>query len=141
MQAISIHLMFLLILKCCITQTIFSNFNTSHVSINRLRGLLQSFDIIISIHLMFLLIGMPPYIHTDPRGISIHLMFLLIAILSRWSRQSGHFNTSHVSINLYGRERSAVGMRISIHLMFLLIGNAREKWELLTKFQYISCFY
>ena len=75
-------------------------FNTSHVSINRLDWITGTIAIIISIHLMFLLIGfssLPRHLH---HLISIHLMFLLIRypIRSRWIRNI-YFNTSHVSIN------------------------------------------
>ena len=54
--------------------------------------------------------------------ISIHLMFLLIKVpWHPFHRLQGHFNTSHVSINLFMRCNQRISCSISIHLMFLLI--------------------
>ena len=78
---ISIHLMFLLILTRCQLQNETENyFNTSHVSINRLFQNSKETFPGISIHLMFLLIGMPIYAEAIEEN----------------------FNTSHVSINPVG---------------------------------------
>ena len=55
------------------------NFNTSHVSINRMRPDAIQNKGGISIHLMFLLIMIPVLQKHQWRPISIHLMFPLIA--------------------------------------------------------------
>ena len=55
------------------------DFNTSHVSINLWSALLLFCPKVISIHLMFLLIGCAAGIHAFWILISIHLMFLLIS--------------------------------------------------------------
>ena len=118
---ISIHLMFLLIWG-----RIFRFFPKS-----------------ISIHLMFLLIKMVQHLLHFENTISIHLMFLLIPSRRCAQCSPGHFNTSHVSINLYthlptslelyyfntshvsiNRQKTPAAKLeklISIHLMFLLI--------------------
>ena len=75
------------------------NFNTSHVSINRHERSLKNLQSIISIHLMFLLIGYRRLCIAEMR----------------------HFNTSHVSINHYCNPLKSLDCTISIHLMFLLI--------------------
>ncbi len=76
------------------------DFNTSHVSINHLKSIIQIKIIRISIHLMFLLILVSGIAGNAAKEISIHLMFLLILF---WSRIFCVFAS------------------ISIHLMFLLI--------------------
>ena len=75
---ISIHLMFLLISNCWKRSTIGIHFNTSHVSINRVRTGADNRVCGISIHLMFLLILVPLERCATITSISIHLMFLLI---------------------------------------------------------------
>ena len=109
---ISIHLMFLLISLC--TRFMFMS-------------------IMISIHLMFLLIGMIPCKILERCHISIHLMFLLISFDVFTPQDVLHFNTSHVSINLIRESRMVGAHGISIHLMFLLIGNGDGKlksWDI-----------
>ena len=83
--------------------------------------------------------------------ISIHLMFLLIRILALYlskniyfntshvsinhnneneiTKELSDFNTSHVSINLFRATARAQPLKISIHLMFLLINDHREVRE------------
>ena len=138
---ISIHLMFLLITDVYFEFTHEVNFNTSHVSINRLSYRWKK----------------------QIKFISIHLMFLLI----RWKQQSKspycHFNTSHVSINRTSVKIPCSPSTISIHLMFLLILGMPIYAEAIEEisihlmflliypnllestgydiFQYISCFY
>ena len=97
---ISIHLMFLLILIAVQTVVNVLHFNTSHVSINPLIDHLLLRNSLISIHLMFLLIGTSGESPGTGLLISIHLMFLLI---------KAFLNPLHYCIH------------ISIHLMFLLI--------------------
>ena len=99
--SISIHLMFLLI--CCIGQRTADcgDFNTSHVSIN------------------------PADPDQEP-GLRLHFNTSHVSI-NRLMRidQNGpnyHFNTSHVSINPQRIMSLTYSIRISIHLMFLLIG-------------------
>ena len=119
------------------------------------------------------------------RKISIHLMFLLIGITLETTCLSCYFNTSHVSINRKAAEDDLLDIRyfntshvsinrkkatsgkktiaISIHLMFLLIRQTRKQpmpimlisihlmfllivadiraYLGITAFQYISCFY
>ena len=76
----------------------------------------------ISIHLMFLLIALPPspgcpLVHFNTSHVSINRLMRI--------DQNGpnyHFNTSHVSINPQRIMSLTYSIRISIHLMFLLIG-------------------
>ena len=140
-ERISIHLMFLLIRVC------FGG-RKWHT---------------ISIHLMFLLIALPPspgcpLVHFNTSHVSINRLMRI--------DQNGpnyHFNTSHVSINPQRIMSLTYSIRISIHLMFLLIWRVHHictcRWcisihlmfllirkkELyalpLPAFQYISCFY
>ncbi len=99
-RIVSIHLMLLLICcggcqspRCC------CGFNTSHVTINPFRWVLELFYINVSIHLMLLLILMK-HIYPLLCGIvSIHLMLLLIAEYTTVKDAESCFNTSHVTIN------------------------------------------
>ena len=123
------------------------HFNTSHVSINHNRRTDWIERKSISIHLMFLLIGLHRvmqkrqhnfntshasinqasetasclfYCHFNTSHVSINLCDFVCA------RLAGHyFNTSHVSINLFPAGDSAPCSPISIHLMFLLILSRR----------------
>ena len=139
---ISIHLMFLLIIRTPNTRRQCIYFNTSHVSINPIEGGIGSIPIAISIHLMFLLIGYVPQYHRKAHKISIHLMFLLIS-----GRACGTGNKYLISIHLmFLLIQNAEGIQgnhriISIHLMFLLIHPAGFLRLLSFLFQYISCFY
>ena len=133
---------------------------------------------------MFLLIGDAFRMHLSKNVISIHLMFLLIYTNKMMVYLVAHFNTSHVSINQRKRKgenymneyfnTSHVSInqriywgncgwpRISIHLMFLLIGICNKSTYRIPDFntshvsinrntalsslpapafQYISCFY
>ncbi len=140
-EAISIHLMFLLIGSGSLPKFLDANFNTSHVSINRVPSAITAFCFWkfntshvsinrgssrtsqqhrkISIHLMFLLIR--DSLEAALLGkISIHLMFLLI------TPQPIKTSTSST---------------ISIHLMFLLIIVYPQIAVTGLGFQYISCFY
>ena len=81
-RRISIHLMFLLIFTIPaieISAPIY--FNTSHVSINRIRDDALEAEYVISIHLMFLLIGVWDLHNIPDEEISIHLMLLLILLM------------------------------------------------------------
>ena len=113
--------MFLLIGLDGIRQDICQHFNTSHVSINRIRDDALEAEYVISIHLMFLLIGVWDLHNIPDEEISIHLMFLLIVFVVLKGVYELHFNTSHVSINR--RDTGA--------------GGTLDGYE----FQYISCFY
>ena len=87
----------------------------------------------ISIHLMFLLISLCTRFMFMSIMISIHLMFLLISFDVFTPQDVLHFNTSHVSINLIRESRMVGAHGISIHLMFLLIGNGDGKlksWDI-----------
>ena len=60
-------------------------------------------------------------------------MFLLISFDVFTPQDVLHFNTSHVSINLIRESRMVGAHGISIHLMFLLIGNGDGKlksWDI-----------
>ena len=119
-EAISIHLMFLLISGQRMHYRIKSNyFNTSHVSINRKSGgqdhSRRNFNTShVSINHRFFKAD------CSILYISIHLMFLLIVCRGHSAVRSGS---------------------ISIHLMFLLI--LEQVFKIIRKliFQYISCFY
>ena len=101
---ISIHLMFLLILHFKRGQTLSAYFNTSHVSINRMRCIAEIADIG-NFNTSHVSINPSGVITANIRKcISIHLMFLLIE---------------------QGTEGSAASTAISIHLMFLLIDHER----------------
>ena len=54
------------------------SFNTSHVSINRIKSVWYISGFLVSIHLMFLLIYNCPKEQGQNKKVSIHLMFLLI---------------------------------------------------------------
>ena len=100
-EAISIHLMFLLISGQRMHYRIKSNyFNTSHVSINRKSGgqdhSRRNFNTShVSINHRFFKAD------CSILYISIHLMFLLIEYLEAQGDPQKNFNTSHVSINLF----------------------------------------
>ena len=104
--AISIHLMFLLIPFRRSFIAPYSHFNTSHVSINLAKT--TGMDTASS------------YFNTSHVSINPLLMAMNVLLLS-------YFNTSHVSINRRWRNRPLSIFRISIHLMFLLIGKFAPK--------------
>ena len=97
-----------------------SNFNTSHVSINQDTENGSAPAGVISIHLMFLLIGF-----------SCSSVFSFLH----------YFNTSHVSINLSSDRHACVVLyhfntsHVSINRIPGSTGRPAKK------FQYISCFY
>ena len=139
---ISIHLMFLLIRE--LDQKVrkqIDYFNTSYVSINHEAMTMKSWKNPISIHLMFLLIVFWQSWHLP--GTNFNTSHVSINLLS-WSGayfQYIHFNTSHVSINPLPQCVYRLRQKISIHLMFLLINGGMEQARVLSRFQYISCFY
>ena len=96
-----------------------TDFNTSHVSINR--GCREK--------------------RTGATVISIHLMFLLIVPFTAEPFPPSYFNTSHVSINPHTIQEADSLHHISIHLMFLLIPAHQTFSFCHHSFQYISCFY
>ena len=50
-----------------------------------------------------------------------------------------YFNTSHVNVNQLAERHNVPFIKISIHLMLMLIWESLEKLIDLIKFQYISC--
>ena len=92
--------MFLLILLWTITYYHILNFNTSHVSINRLSEKWESIK----------------EADFNTSHVSINR-----PIIDLSSKSSHNFNTSHVSINQRNVKWYESTMAISIHLMFLLI--------------------
>ena len=141
-EAISIHLMFLLISGQRMHYRIKSNyFNTSHVSINRKSGgqdhSRRNFN--------------TSHVSINPGNARTFPVFCSDFNTSHVSinqklhcfscRGRANFNTSHVSINPCGRRFPGSCGSISIHLMFLLILLPNGNRFVLKPFQYISCFY
>ena len=119
-EAISIHLMFLLISGQRMHYRIKSNyFNTSHVSINRSHRNAAVLPLSISIHLMFLLIAYQRAIEIAKCNFNTSHVSINPAKLGRKATGDSDFNTSHVSINLCQGSKNGHG----------------------DEFQYISCFY
>ena len=97
--------MFLLIWVQSHPRLITVYFNTSHVSINHCPPSVEDFQLLISIHLMFLLIlnlidSKCDCIDFNTSHVSIN-RDLVLAIVPGFT----YFNTSHVSINLNGLKR------------------------------------
>ena len=106
------------------------NFNTSHVSVNRISPLyVFTIEYFNTSH-----VSVNPYSlfsHRPSFQISIHLMLVLIASFSSTLLpDSVHFNTSHVSVNLMQDMKKMEETRISIHLMLVLIElHERQKYN------------
>ena len=95
------------------------DFNTSHVSINRRSKSSKSSRGYISIHLMFLLICFTRWVQSRLRYFNTSHVSINQVSPNETSKSLSHFNTSHVSIN--------PGRTIAANCIKL--------------FQYISCFY
>ena len=76
------------------------------------------------------------------RKISIHLMFLLIGITLETTCLSCYFNTSHVSINRKAAEDDLLDIRYfnTSHVSINQVTDSLVR-KLKKAFQYISCFY
>ncbi len=117
--------MFLLILKLHRIFTILKNFNTSHVSINRMKikeyreaaGYFNTSHVSINLSLSDVTAAFIFYFNTSHVSINPPILFSTITL-------TPYFNTSHVSINPFGFLPCAEKVLISIHLMFLLIYSA-----------------
>ena len=97
---------------------------------------------VISIHLMFLLIGRRSEAGRAGSCISIHLMFLLIALRQSDNRfLKHHFNTSHVSINPALRSWYSLPCTDFNTSHVSINHRLPELVMALPEFQYISCFY
>ena len=99
------------------------------------------FSVQVSIHLMFLLIGVasyvyPNYLSFNTSHVSINPVLDGAGAVGEWG-----FNTSHVSINQMSRKDKLQFVTVSIHLMFLLICSLDKVADAAVPFQYISCFY
>ena len=125
--AISIHLMFLLIISKT-NRTIFTimYFNTSHVSINlyTIHAKCHSSADFNTSH-----VSINPEAAADALEelLNFNTSHVSINPFSHYATKENHrnFNTSHVSINpAQDRSKYVIQLRISIHLMFLLINSA-----------------
>ena len=139
---ISIHLMFLLIVKTPPNGgNANSDFNTSHVSINPVSTrLAQPTPYFNTSHVY--INQNSEIVQRNHRVISIHLMFILIVWkLPYWGSDADNFNTSHVSINrsIRNNPESLINHFNTSHVSINRF-RAFFRDEIL-KFQYISCFY
>ena len=108
--------------------SVLSNFNTSHVNVNRESRWLWTGRIYISIHLMLMLIyNNHNTIHHNIH-ISIHLMLMLINNKRRPTIVKCDFNTSHVNVNRFFLAITSLNRKISIHLMLMLIDFSSCVW-------------
>ena len=98
LERISIHLMFLLIEVGNKISMVVMHFNTSHVSINRIgKTVVDGEKDFNTSHVSINRSNTADHAWTC--YISIHLMFLLIGVIPDDNPKYVHFNTSHVFIN------------------------------------------